>query len=107
MKVTRGKLEDFVVVNWAWRGTAHGLSQEHPDPWWNPAAGNQAIDRAHRIGQTSNVMEYRMVSEGTIEEEVLQLQKKKAELFDALTTGSSTAASGLSVDDVRELFSLD
>ncbi|BAU94435.1 helicase [Corynebacterium suranareeae] len=77
------------------------------DPWWNPAAENQAIDRAHRIGQTSNVMVYRMVSEGTIEEKVLQLQKKKAELFDALTTGSSTAASGLSVDDVRELFSLD
>lgn len=75
------------------------------DPWWNPAAENQAIDRAHRIGQNNNVMVYRMVSEGTIEEKVLQLQKRKAALFDALTTGASTTATGLSAEDVRALFS--
>ena len=57
------------------------------DPWWNPAAENQAIDRAHRIGQNNNVMVYRMVSEGTIEEKVLQLQKRKA----ALSTPSPPA----------------
>ncbi|MGO3682434.1 DEAD/DEAH box helicase [Brevibacterium aurantiacum] len=56
------------------------------DPWWNPATENQAIDRAHRIGQTKNVMVYRYVAEGTIEEKVLALQKKKAELFDSLMT---------------------
>ena len=56
------------------------------DPWWNPATENQAIDRAHRIGQTKNVMVYRYVAEGTIEEKVLALQRKKAELFDSLMT---------------------
>ncbi|RAE43778.1 ATP-dependent helicase, partial [Burkholderia multivorans] len=54
------------------------------DPWWNPAAENQAIDRAHRIGQTKHVIVYRYVAEGTIEEKVLGLQRKKAELFDDL-----------------------
>lgn len=77
------------------------------DPWWNPAAENQAIDRAHRIGQNNNVMVYRMVSEGTIEEKVLQLQKRKAALFDALTTGSGTAAARLTAADVRALFTPD
>ena len=58
------------------------------DPWWNPASENQAIDRAHRIGQTKNVMVYRYVAEGTIEEKVLALQKRKAELFDDLMSDS-------------------
>ena len=60
------------------------------DPWWNPASENQAIDRAHRIGQTKNVMVYRYVAEGTIEEKVLALQKRKAELFDELMSDSGT-----------------
>ena len=60
------------------------------DPWWNPATENQAIDRAHRIGQTKNVMVYRYVAEGTIEEKVLALQKKKAELFDSLMSDGGT-----------------
>lgn len=54
------------------------------DPWWNPAAEAQAIDRAHRIGQQQKVMAYRVVATGTIEEKVLELQAKKRELFDAL-----------------------
>src|SRR5699024_1855976 len=54
------------------------------DPWWNPAAENQAIDRAHRVGQTKSVMVYRYVAEGTIEQKVLALQRRKAELFDSL-----------------------
>ncbi|MGO1505675.1 MAG: SNF2-related protein, partial [Brachybacterium sp.] len=57
------------------------------DPWWNPAAENQAVDRAHRIGQERQVMVYRMIAEDTIEEKVLALQQRKAELFDALTDG--------------------
>ncbi|WGP06533.1 SNF2-related protein [Bacillus subtilis] len=60
------------------------------DPWWNPASENQAIDRAHRIGQTKNVMVYRYVAEGTIEQKVLALQKRKAELFDDLMSDSGT-----------------
>ncbi|WP_227492482.1 DEAD/DEAH box helicase [Brevibacterium sp. CFH 10365] len=60
------------------------------DPWWNPASENQAIDRAHRIGQTKNIMVYRYVAEGTIEQKVLALQKRKAELFDDLMSDAGT-----------------
>ena len=52
------------------------------DPWWNPAAEDQAIDRAHRIGQTNPVMVYRYVSAGTIEDKVVELQEKKRKLFE-------------------------
>ena len=75
------------------------------DPWWNPAAENQAVDRAHRIGQDRTVMVYRMVAEDTIEEKVLALQQRKAELFTALTEGGGAFARGISADDIRELLS--
>ncbi|WP_257210663.1 helicase-related protein [Actinomyces ruminis] len=52
------------------------------DPWWNPQAEEQAVDRTHRIGQDRPVMVYRLVSAGTIEEKVMELKEKKAELFD-------------------------
>src|SRR5699024_5921773 len=58
------------------------------DPWWNPAAESQAIDRTHRIGQTRSVVVYRLVAEHTIEEEVLALQQQKAELCRALMDGA-------------------
>ena len=78
------------------------------DPWWNPAAEAQAVDRAHRIGQERTVMVYRMVSEGTIEEKVLQMQRRKAELFGALMdesgdSGAGAFADSLTAADVREL----
>jgi hypothetical protein len=50
------------------------------DPWWNPAAENQAIDRAHRIGQTRNVVAYRLIVRDTVEEKVLELQERKRRL---------------------------
>jgi hypothetical protein len=75
------------------------------DPWWNPAAENQAVDRAHRIGQERTVMVYRMVAEDTIEEKVLALQRRKAELFDALTDGGEAFRSAISAEDIRELIS--
>ncbi|TSI14927.1 DEAD/DEAH box helicase [Brevibacterium aurantiacum] len=79
------------------------------DPWWNPATENQAIDRAHRIGQTKNVMVYRYVAEGTIEEKVLALQKKKAELFDSLMTDGQNVdgqafSQTVTAQDIRGLF---
>lgn len=74
------------------------------DPWWNPAAEAQAIDRTHRIGQTSSVMVYRLVAEGTIEEKVLALQEKKAALFDALTDGGDAFSKHLTATDIRDLF---
>ena len=75
------------------------------DPWWNPAAENQAVDRAHRIGQERQVMVYRMIAEDTIEEKVLALQQRKAELFDALTDGGEAFRSAVTAEDLRELLS--
>ncbi|SDD83870.1 DEAD/DEAH box helicase [Auraticoccus monumenti] len=73
------------------------------DPWWNPAAEAQAIDRTHRIGQTRNVVVYRMVSEGTIEEKVMELSRRKAALFANVVDGESLAATELTADDIAGL----
>jgi SNF2 family DNA or RNA helicase len=54
------------------------------DPWWNPAAERQAIDRTHRIGQQQPVIAYRFACHGTVEEKVLALQAEKQELFAAV-----------------------
>src|SRR4029077_16584808 len=51
------------------------------DPWWNPATENQAIDRTHRIGQTRPVNVYRLIASDTIEEKVVALGRRKADLF--------------------------
>ncbi|HCI13713.1 MAG: helicase [Gallionellales bacterium GWA2_60_142] len=64
----------------------------HYDPWWNPAVENQATDRAHRLGQTKNVFVYKLVVAGSIEEKILGLQEKKAELAAGIL---SEDASGL------------
>jgi superfamily II DNA or RNA helicase len=73
------------------------------DPWWNPAVEAQAIDRAHRIGQTRTVMAYRLVSSDTIEEKVLALQQRKRDLFDAVVAGEASASGALTAEDVRAL----
>ena len=54
------------------------------DPWWNPAVEAQAIDRAHRIGQSKRVFAYRLIARNTVEEKVLALQATKRELADAI-----------------------
>ncbi len=64
----------------------------HMDPWWNPAAEDQASDRAHRIGQTRPVTIYRLVTKGTIEEQIVQLHHSKRELADRLLEGTDTPA---------------
>lgn len=74
------------------------------DPWWNPAAEDQAVDRAHRIGQHRAVMVYRMIAEDTIEEKVMALQQSKRDLFDAvLDSTEGAAAAALSAEEIREL----
>jgi SNF2 family DNA or RNA helicase len=73
------------------------------DPWWNPAAEAQAIDRTHRIGQTKQVMVYRMVASDTIEEKVMRLARRKGELFDAVLDDDGAFSSALSADDIRAL----
>ena len=64
------------------------------DPWWNPQAEEQAVDRTHRIGQDKPVMVYRLVSADTIEEKVMALKEKKAELFARVVEGTGDVEAG-------------
>lgn len=73
------------------------------DPWWNPAAEAQAIDRTHRIGQTQPVNVYRMIASGTIEEKVVALQQRKARLFRSVLGEDDLLARSLTADDIRGL----
>ena len=74
------------------------------DPWWNPAAEAQAVDRAHRIGQDKHVNVYRLVATDTIEEKVMALKARKAELFAKVMDGGGTAGTGITATDIRALF---
>src|ERR1700761_1256223 len=74
------------------------------DPWWNPATEAQAVDRTHRIGQTRNVMVYRLIAAGTIEEKVMALKARKRELFSSVIDSAGAFSSALSADDIRPLF---
>ncbi|MPY81871.1 MAG: helicase [Actinophytocola sp.] len=74
------------------------------DPWWNPATESQAVDRTHRIGQTRNVMVYRLISSDTIEEKVMALKERKAELFDSVMEDGAAFSSAIVADDIRALF---
>jgi superfamily II DNA or RNA helicase len=76
------------------------------DPWWNPATESQAVDRTHRIGQENPVMVYRYVSAGTIEEKVMELKARKADLFRSVMDGEGALAGALSADDIRGLLDL-
>jgi superfamily II DNA or RNA helicase len=76
----------------------------HYDPWWNPAVENQATDRAHRIGQDKKVFVYKLITVGTVEEKIQELQKRKQEIADALFSGKSDAAAKLSAADLEALF---
>lgn len=74
------------------------------DPWWNPAVERQAMDRAHRIGQTKAVFVYRLVAEGTVEEAILALQARKQALADALFEGQTSAGFAFDQEAIAELF---
>lgn len=73
------------------------------DPWWNPAVEAQAIDRAHRIGQTRPVVAYRLLAENTVEEKIAALQGKKKQLADALVSGDTGPLSSLTREDLEFL----
>ena len=75
------------------------------DPWWNPATEAQAVDRTHRIGQTRNVMVYRLIAKDTIEEKVMALKARKAALVTSVMDDGNVFGTGLDVDDIRGLFS--
>ncbi|MEU1970359.1 DEAD/DEAH box helicase [Microbacterium sp. NPDC019599] len=73
------------------------------DPWWNPAAEAQAVDRTHRIGQTSTVLVYRMIAADTIEEKVMELQQRKARLFRSVVDDGDLFSNALTADEIRGL----
>jgi superfamily II DNA or RNA helicase len=74
------------------------------DPWWNPAAEAQAIDRAHRIGQDKPVFAYRLIALGTVEEKMQELQARKRALADALLAGSASTVAQITEADLEALF---
>ena len=76
----------------------------HYDPWWNPAAEDQATDRAHRIGQEKKVDVMRLVMGDSIEEKVVELGERKKALFDRLITPGESGLDALSEQDIRMLF---
>lgn len=75
------------------------------DPWWNPAAENQAIDRAHRIGQDKPVFVYRLIIENSVEEKILNLQTHKKALADGIyDEDAAVATKGLDAETIQSLF---
>ncbi len=71
------------------------------DPWWNKAAENQAIDRSHRMGQDKTVLSYKLITQGSIEEKILQLQEKKAEIFNSIISADSASLKSISEADIQ------
>lgn len=76
----------------------------HYDPWWNPAVERQATDRAHRIGQRNPVFVYKLISEGTVEEKIQQLQLHKQALADSLFQQGGTSGIGWTEAEIEMLF---
>lgn len=76
----------------------------HVDPWWNPAVEQQATDRAYRIGQTKNVQVIKLVTKGTIEEKIYELQQRKLSLIDSIIQPGETFISKLTQDEIMDLF---
>ncbi len=77
----------------------------HIDPWWNPAVEMQATDRTHRIGQDKPVFVYKLITRGSVEEKILQLQDKKKALVEQLITTESSFFKSITAEDVSVLFS--
>ncbi len=74
------------------------------DPWWNPAAERQAIDRAHRMGQSRQVIAFKLIVRDSIEEKILELQQRKANLAEEIINGGGSFLSHLSREEMLELF---
>ncbi|WP_371820949.1 DEAD/DEAH box helicase [Tsukamurella sp. PLM1] len=106
-KFTSGEVQVFLI---SLKAGGFGLNLVQADycflldPWWNPAAEAQAIDRAHRIGQTRSVMVYRLVSADTIEDKVMALKERKAALFESVVGGEGGFDARLAASDIRALF---
>ena len=79
----------------------------HYDPWWNLSAQNQATDRAYRIGQKNNVQVFKLISEGTIEEKIVNLQNKKRDLTNSVITEKETFINKMSKEEILDLFDMN
>lgn len=79
----------------------------HFDPWWNPAVEDQATDRAHRIGQRRTVHSIRLVTEGTVEEKIMELQQRKRALAEVLVEEGTGSPMDLSMEDLERLLGMD
>lgn len=103
----RGRADVFLISLKA-GGTGLNLTRAdtviHYDPWWNPAAQNQASDRAYRIGQTQPVFVYKLIVSGSVEERMLLLQQRKQSLADALLASAERGGLPWSESDVDDLF---
>ncbi|NQU24022.1 MAG: DEAD/DEAH box helicase [Candidatus Nealsonbacteria bacterium] len=75
------------------------------DPWWNPAVEAQAIDRVHRIGQTRRVFAYRIICTDTVEDKILELQRSKRDLADAIISANGSFVRNLTTEDLQLLLS--
>ncbi len=76
----------------------------HYDPWWNPAVERQATDRAHRIGQRQHVFVYKLIGAGTVEEKIVALQSRKAELAAAIFDGDGASGARFAAEDIERFF---
>jgi SNF2 family DNA or RNA helicase len=92
----QGGTADVFLISLKAGGTGINLTAAdyviHLDPWWNPAVEDQATDRAHRIGQTKPVTVYRLVSHGTIEDQIMAMHKDKRALVAGILEGTDAAA---------------
>ena len=78
----------------------------HFDPWWNVSAQNQATDRAYRIGQKNNVQVFNLVMKDSVEEKIIELQKRKKELADMFIENNSGGLSQMSKEDILSLLTM-
>ena len=78
----------------------------HYDLWWNPAVENQATDRAYRLGQTENVMVYRFITRGTLEERINQILAEKRELVDMAISSEESFITEMTNEELRDIVNL-
>ena len=75
----------------------------HLDPWWNPAIESQATDRVHRMGQKNKVIVYKLITSGTIEEKIQELQESKKQLLAEIIDIDTAAEKSLNFDEIKNL----